>query len=42
VPVPGHAYFLTMGTGLIASLLIILCSLPLLGRITGPDKVRFE
>jgi hypothetical protein len=42
VPVPGQAYFLTMGTGLIASLLIILVSLPLLGRITGPDKVRFE
>jgi hypothetical protein len=42
VPVPGHTYFLTMGTGLIASLLVILVSLPLLGRITGPDKVRFE
>lgn len=42
VPVPSHAYYLTMGTGLAASLLIILCSLPLLGRITGPDKVRFE
>jgi FtsX-like permease family protein len=42
VPVPGDAYFLTMGTGLIASLLIILASLPLLGRITGPDKARFE
>ena len=42
VPVPGHAYFLMMGTGLIASLLVILASLPLLGRITGPDKVRFE
>jgi hypothetical protein len=42
VPVPGHAYFLTMGGGLIASLLVILLSLPLLGRITGPENVRFE
>jgi hypothetical protein len=41
-PVPGHAYFLTMGIGLIASLLVILASLPLLGRITGPGSVRFE
>src|SRR5581483_7961535 len=38
VPVPGHAYFLTMGTGLIAALLVILVSLPLLGRLTGPDQ----
>jgi ABC-type antimicrobial peptide transport system permease subunit len=42
VPVPGHAYFLTMGIGLAASLLVILASLPLLGRITGPANVRFE
>ncbi|HUC59941.1 MAG TPA: FtsX-like permease family protein [Streptosporangiaceae bacterium] len=42
VPVPGHAYFLTMGIGLVASLLVILASLPLLGRMTGPDKMRFE
>jgi hypothetical protein len=41
-PVRGHAYFLTMGIGLIASLLVILASLPLLGRITGPGTVRFE
>jgi hypothetical protein len=42
MPVPGHAYFLTMAVGLIASLLVILASLPLLGRITGPGGVRFE
>ena len=42
VPAPGHAYYLTMTTGLVASLLVILASLPLLGRMTGPDKVRFE
>jgi len=41
-PAPGQAYYLTMGTGLIAAILVILASLPLLGRITGPDKVRFE
>ncbi len=41
-PVPGHAYFLTMGIGLIASLVVIFASLPLLGRITGPGTVRFE
>ncbi|HET9898007.1 MAG TPA: FtsX-like permease family protein [Streptosporangiaceae bacterium] len=42
VPVPGQGYFLTMGTGLIASLLVILAALPLLGRITAPDSMRFE
>jgi hypothetical protein len=42
VPVPGHAYFLTMGAGLAASLLVIAASLPLLGRITGPSGMRFE
>jgi hypothetical protein len=41
-PVPGSAYYLTMGAGLAASLLVILAALPLLGRITGPDNVRFE
>ena len=42
VPAPGHAYYLTMGIGLVASLLVILAALPLLGRITSPDRVRFE
>ena len=42
VPVPGHTYFLTMGAGLVASLLIIAASLPLLSRITGPENARFE
>jgi hypothetical protein len=42
VPVPGPAYFLTMGIGLAASMLVILASLPLLSRITGPGNVRFE
>lgn len=42
VPAPGHAYYFTMGTGLVGSILVILAALPLLRRMTGPDKVRFE
>jgi hypothetical protein len=42
LPVPGHAYYITMATGLVASLLVILASLPLLRRITGPSNMRFE
>jgi len=42
VPVLGHIYYITMAVGLVASLLVILTSLPLLGRITGPGNVRFE
>jgi hypothetical protein len=42
VPVLGHVYYLTMGAGLVASLLVILVSLPLLGRITAADSARFE
>jgi ABC-type antimicrobial peptide transport system permease subunit len=42
VPVPGGAYFATMGFGLLGSLLVILASLPLLRRLTSADGVRFE
>ena len=42
LPVPGLVYYITMAVGLVASLLVILASLPLLGRITGPSNVRFE
>lgn len=42
LPVLGHVYYLTMVGGLAAALLVILLSLPLLGRITGPASVRFE
>jgi len=42
VPVPAHAYFLMMAGGLVAALLVICGSLPLLGRITGAENVRFE
>jgi hypothetical protein len=41
-PEPGGTYYLTMGIGLVASLLVISASLPLLSRITGPSNVRFE
>jgi hypothetical protein len=43
-PIPGlgHSYYLTIGAGLAASLLVILAALPLLGRITGLENVRFE
>ncbi len=41
-PVPGQAYYVTMAAGLAGSLLVILASLPLLGRVTGSERVRFE
>jgi hypothetical protein len=31
-----------MGTGLAVSLAVILATLPLLGRMTGPATARFE
>ena len=42
VLVLGHVYYLTMGAGLVASLLVILTSLLLLGRLTAPAGARFE
>ncbi|GAA4535295.1 MULTISPECIES: FtsX-like permease family protein [Nonomuraea] len=39
---PGPAYFLTVGGGLLAALLIALAGLPLLKRVTTPDNARFE
>jgi hypothetical protein len=39
---PGPAYFLTVGGGLLASLLLIATGLPLLKRMTAPDDARFE
>jgi len=43
-PLPGlgHVYYVTIGAGLAVSLLVILATLPLLNRITGPEHVRFE
>jgi hypothetical protein len=42
LPTLGHVYYLTMGAGLVISLVVILITLPLLGRITEPNNVRFE
>ncbi|WP_344842519.1 hypothetical protein [Nonomuraea dietziae] len=39
---PGPAYFLTVGGGLLAALLVILAGLPLLRHVTAPDTARFE
>jgi hypothetical protein len=41
-PMLGHVYYLTLGAGLVASLLVIVVTLPVLGRLTGPRSVRFE
>jgi hypothetical protein len=37
-----RSYYLTVGTGLLASLAIILLAMPLLGRMTAPANARFE
>ncbi|MEV4095813.1 FtsX-like permease family protein [Streptosporangium saharense] len=42
VALPGPAYFVTVGGGLLASLLVILAGLPLLRRVTAPDDAHFE
>jgi hypothetical protein len=42
IALPGQAYFLTVGGGLIASLAVIATALPLLKRITEPNNARFE
>jgi hypothetical protein len=42
LPTLGHVYYLTMGAGLAISLVVIFIMLPLLGRITEPNNVRFE
>ena len=39
---PDHTYYLTMGTGLVVSLAIILATLPLLDRVTTAENARFE
>ena len=42
VPTPGGSYYLTMGLGLLAALVLICGTLPLLSRITRTDNARFE
>ncbi|MGW0068624.1 FtsX-like permease family protein [Streptosporangium sandarakinum] len=39
---PGPAYFLTVGGGLLVALLVVLAGLPLLRRVTAPEGARFE
>ncbi|MEO3888351.1 FtsX-like permease family protein [Nonomuraea sp. B5E05] len=39
---PGPAYFLTLGGGLLAAMAVITAGLPLLKRVTAPDNARFE
>jgi len=39
---PGAAYYALIAGGVIASLAIISSTLPLLGRVTGPDSARNE
>jgi hypothetical protein len=39
---PGPSYYLTMGGGFAVALLVVLATLPLLGRITQPERARFE
>jgi ABC-type lipoprotein release transport system permease subunit len=42
VPTPNGAYYLTMGLGLVASLVMIAGTLPFLSRITRSENARFE
>jgi ABC-type antimicrobial peptide transport system permease subunit len=39
---PTPAYYATIGAGLAVSLAVIVVAMPLLGRITAPDSMRFE
>jgi hypothetical protein len=41
-PTLGHVYYGIMGVGLLISLLVILVTMPVLGRLTAPGNVRFE
>jgi hypothetical protein len=39
---PGPSYYLTMAGGFAVAVLVVLATLPLLGRITQPERARFE
>lgn len=39
---PGHVYLLTLGAGLLVSVLVILTTLPLLSRMSEPEGARSE
>lgn len=40
--VPGPAYYVAMGAGLLVALLVVSSALPLLSRVTQPNNARFE
>jgi len=40
--VPGPAYFVALGAGLVLALAVISSTLPLLARLTQPNNARFE
>jgi hypothetical protein len=40
--VPGVSYYVAMGAGLLIALIVMAVTLPVLDRVTSPDKVRFE
>jgi hypothetical protein len=42
LPVLGPGYYLTVGAGLLVSLMVILVTMPMLGRLTTPASARFE
>jgi FtsX-like permease family len=42
MPALSHLYYIIMGAGLAISLAVILVTLPLLRRMTGPASMRFE
>ncbi len=42
IPLPGLAYSTTLAAGLVICMLVVLVTLPLLGRLTKPDNARFE
>jgi hypothetical protein len=41
-PVLDHVYYLIMGLGLVGALAVLLCTMPVLSRVSSPDNVRFE
>ncbi|GAA3256608.1 FtsX-like permease family protein [Dactylosporangium siamense] len=42
VHLPGGTYYLTLAAGLLVSLAVIVGTMPILSRVTVPERVRFE
>jgi ABC-type antimicrobial peptide transport system permease subunit len=42
LPVPSAVYYLTLGSGMVLAVVVILACLPILRRITVTDSIRFE